>query len=141
MRSRYFCSTNQVKKMKMKKLLSIILAALCLSLTYSSADNNQSTQSQKPIKIYLGTLTDRIERTSQYVEALLDTNVGIIEVEYYGLGDGEIFIVNTSNEVVDSIQILSEVGHAVLNAPIDEGNYTLVVSCCSCYGEGFFTIE
>lgn len=125
----------------MKKLLSIILAALCLSLTYSSADNNKSTQSQKPIKIYLGTLTERIERSSQYVEAFLDTNLGIIEVEYYGLGDGEIFIVNTSNEVVDSIQILSEVGHAVLNAPIDEGGYTLVVSCCDCYGEGFFTIE
>ena len=39
----------------MKKVLSIILAAFCISLTYSYADNAKSTQEpKKPIMIFKG---------------------------------------------------------------------------------------
>lgn len=125
----------------MKKVLSIIIAAFCISLTYSYADNDKSTQEpKKPIMIFKGKPTVGIERSAQYVNAVLNLETKTIEMEFYGLGDGEIYIVDSDNKVVDSVMLTWEMTSVIMNSPINEGYYYLVVSCSEFYGEGVFEI-
>lgn len=61
-------------------------------------------------------------------------------MEFYGLGDGEIYIVDSDNKVVDSVMLTWEMTSVIMNSPINEGYYYLVVSCSEFYGEGVFEI-
>lgn len=127
----------------MKKVLSIILAVFCFSLTVTYADNNNDgdKKSSKPIKIIKGKLTVGIERTAQYVDAVLNTDTYTVDVDFYGLGEGEIYILDSSHAVVDSMPVIFETDHVVLSSPVAEGCYVLIVSCSNYYGEGYFTID
>lgn len=125
----------------MKKVLSIILAAFCISLTYSYADNAKSTQEpKKPIMIFKGKPTVGIERSAQYVNAVLNIETKTIEMEFYGLGDGEIYIVDSNNKIVDSTIITLGMTSVIMDSPINDGYYYLVISCSDFYGEGIFQI-
>ena len=84
----------------MKKVLSIILAVFCLGILSSKADNGSTVPYyQKPIKIISGTLESGIDRSVHYVNAVLNLNTDAIEIDFSGLGEGEIYIIDQNNQV------------------------------------------
>lgn len=125
----------------MKKVLSIILAVFCISLTFTYADNTKSSQQpKKPIMIFKGKPTVGIERTAQFIDAVLYLDTHIIEMEFDGLGDGEIYIIDQNNQVVESVPVWENQNYAILSAPQNSGTYVLVICCSHYYGEGLFSI-
>lgn len=125
----------------MKKVLSIILAVFCLCVLSSNADNGSTVPHyQKPIKIIRGTLAEGIDRSAHYVNAVLNLNTGAIEIDFSGLGEGEIYIVDQNNQVVESVPVWENQNCATLYAPQNSGTYILVICCSHYYGEGFFSI-
>lgn len=126
----------------MKKVLSIILAVFCLGILSSNADNGSTVPHyQKPIKIISGTLNGGIDRSAHYVNAVLNLNTHIIEIDFSGLGEGEICIVDQNNYVVESVPVWENQNSAILSAPQNSGTYILVICCTHYYGEGVFSIR
>lgn len=126
----------------MKKVLSIILAVFCLGILSSNADNGSTVPHyQKPIKIISGTLNGGIDRSAHYVNAVLNLNTHIIEIDFSGLGEGEICIVDQNNHVVESVPVWENQNSAILSAPQNSGTYILVICCTHYYGEGVFSIR
>lgn len=125
----------------MKKVLSIILAVFCLGILSSNADNGSSVPYyQKPIKIISGTLESGIDRSAHYVNAVLNLNTDAIEIDFSGLGEGEIYIVDQNNHVVESVSVWESQNCTTLSAPQNSGTYVLVICCSRFYGEGLFSI-
>ena len=124
----------------MKRYITLILAALC-SLTVMADNDNNTSQPSKPITIITGTLVDPIERSIQYVSATLNLSMDLIEIEFAGLGEGEIYIVDSCNKVVNYVTVSLGMSYVAIDFPQEDGNYYLVVSCSHYYGEGYFTIK
>lgn len=103
--------------------------------------DNDASKSRKPINIISGTLVDPIERSIQNVTAAINLNTNLIEVEFAGLGEGEVYIVDSSNKVVDYAPVVSGMSFLTLDVPLEDGNYYLIISCPQYYGEGYFTID
>lgn len=126
----------------MKKVLSIILAVFCLGILSSNADNGSTVSNyQKPIKIISGTLAEGIDRSVHYVNAVLNLHTDTIEIDFYGLGEGEIYIVDQNNQVVDVAQVFAGDTYQIMNQPDTTGHYTLIIISNEYYGEGYFCIE
>lgn len=122
--------------------MSIILAVFCLSILSSNADNGSTVSNyQKPIKIISGTLAEGIDRSVHYVNAVLNLHTDTIEIDFYGLGEGEIYIVDQNNHVVESVPVWENQNSAILSAPQNSGTYILVICCTHYYGEGVFSIR
>lgn len=126
----------------MKKVLSIFLTVFCIGISNLYADNDNSTECTIPINMKKNAFQTGIERSmSQYVDAYLHMDSYTITMDFYGLGDGEVYIVDANGAIFDSDLIVSGMSSIVLNAPEANGNYYLVVCCANYYGEGNFTIE
>lgn len=124
----------------MKKVLLIILAVFCLGILSSNADNGSTVPYyQKPIKIISGTLESGIDRSAHYVNAVLNLNTGAIEIDFSGLGEGDIYIIDQNNQVVESVPVWDNQNYAILSAPQISGTYILVICCSHYYGEGVFS--
>lgn len=125
----------------MKKVLSIILVVFCLGILSSNADNGSTVPYyQKPIKIISGTLESGVDRSVHYVNAVLNLNTDAIEIDFSGLGEGEIYIIDQNNQVVESVPVWDNQNYATLTAPQNSGTYVLVICCSHYYGEGLFSI-
>ncbi len=123
----------------MKRVLSIIFCLFCIS-PISNADNTEQ-QSKKPIMIVNGKPLVGIERTMQHVEAVLDLEMNTIEVEIYGLGEGDIYILDDHNRLVDYVPVCGTVSYFTFMCPPVSGDYMLVISCSDYYGVGCFNVE
>lgn len=125
----------------MKKVLSIILVVFCLGILSSNADNGSTVPYyQKPIKIISGTLESGVDRSVHYVNAVLNLNTDAIEIDFSGLGEGEIYIIDQNNQVVESVPVWDNQNYATLTAPQNSGTYVLVICCSHYYGKGLFSI-
>lgn len=125
----------------MKKVLSIILAVFCFGILSSNADNDPNVPNyQKPNNIIIETYEDGIHRSVHFVRAVLNINTNTIEIDFAGLGEGEIYIVDQNNQVVESVPVWENQNCATLYAPQNSGTYILVICCSHYYGEGLFSI-
>ena len=125
----------------MKKALSIILAVFCISLIHTYADNDKSNQCTVQIEVKKYLWQQGIERSlDQYVDAYLNLNSNTIEIDFSGLEDGEIYVVDSNNNIIESIIVTLGMTSSILSAPVEKGYYYLIVSCSNFYGEGVFKI-
>ena len=125
----------------MKKAVSIILAVFCISLLHTYADNDKSNQCTVQIDVKKYLWQQGIERSlGQYVDAYLNLNSNTIEIDFSGLGEGEIYIIDQNNLVVESVPVWENQNDAILSAPQNSGTYVLVICCSHYYGEGVFSI-
>lgn len=126
----------------MKKVLSIILAVFCISLLHSYADNDNSNQYKVPITVKENSFHTGIDRSlDQYADVYQYINTNTIEVEFHGLGEGVIYIIDQNNQVVESVPVWECQNCATLSAPQNSGTYILVICCSRFYGEGVFSIR
>jgi hypothetical protein len=83
-----------------------------------------------------------IERSlDQYVDAYLNLNSNTIEIDFSGLGEGEIYIIDQNNQVVNIAPIFAGDTYLIMNQPETTGYYTLIIISNEYYGEGYFCIE
>jgi hypothetical protein len=126
----------------MKKALSIILAVFCISLLHTYADNDKSNQCTVQIEVKKYLWQQGIERSlDQYVDAYLNLNSNTIEIDFSGLGEGEIYIIDQNNQVVNIAPIFAGDTYLIMNQPETTGYYTLIIISNEYYGEGYFCIE
>lgn len=126
----------------MKKALSIILAVFCISLLHTYADNDKSNQCTVQIEVKKYLWQQGIERSlGQYVDAYLNLNSNTIEIDFSGLGEGEIYIVDQNNHVVDMAHVLAGDTYVIMSQPETAGHYSLIITSNEYYGEGYFCIE
>lgn len=126
----------------MKKAVSIIFAVFCISLLHTYADNDKSNQCTVQIDVKKYLWQQGIERSlDQYVDAYLNLNSNTIEIDFYGLGEGEIHIVDQNNQIVDMTHVFAGDTYVILNQPETAGHYSLIITSNEYYGEGYFFIE
>ena len=126
----------------MKKALSIILAVFCISLLHTYADNDKSNQCTVQIEVKKYLWQQGIERSlDQYVDAYLNLNSNTIEIDFSGLGEGEIYIIDSYGNRFDNQIIYGGVGMVTMPAPVQSDIYTLIIRTDTYYGEGVFFIE
>ena len=75
------------------------------------------------------------------MNAVLNLHTDTIEIDFYGLGEGEIYIVDQNNHVVDVAQVFAGDTYQIMNQPDTTGHYTLIIISNEYYGEGYFCIE
>ena len=123
----------------MKRFLTI-LSMMCVGLTLW-ADNNEPQETSKEIHIVRSTQHTEIMRDiSTNVRAYADYNSGILELECYGIGDFDIYIVDSNNQIVDQMTVFDGMSSCLIPMPEVLGNYLLVIWSDKYYGEGIFTI-
>ena len=105
------------------------------------ADNNEPLESRKEILVVGSTQhTDIMRDISYNVSAYINYDSGVLELECYGIGDADVYIVDSVNQVVDQMIVLDGTSTAFIPVPEVAGNYVLVIWSEKYYGEGIFTI-
>lgn len=126
----------------MKKVLSLILATFSISVIYTYADNYTSRECKIPILLSVDNHSTGIDRTlSRHIDAYHNLDSNTIEVEFYGLDDGEIYIIDSWGNCFYNQIIYSGIGIVTLPAPVQSDIYTLIIRTDTFYGEGKFIIE
>lgn len=106
------------------------------------ADNNEPQETRKEIYI-VGEKqhTDIMRDISYNVSAYINYDSGVLELECCGIGDADVYIVNSVNQVVYQMLVLDGTSTAFIPVPTVAGNYVLVIWSEKYYGEGMFTVE
>ena len=113
---------------------------MCISLTLW-ADNNDPQESRKEIYIVRSKQHTEIMRDiSINVRVFADYTSGILELECYGIGDFDVYIVDSKNQIVDQMTVCDVMSQCFILMPAVSGNYVLVIWSDKYYGEGIFTI-
>lgn len=124
----------------MKRFLTII-TMMFIGFTLW-ADNNEPQESRKEILV-VGSMqhTDIMRDISYNVRAYINSGSDMLELECYGIGDADVYIVDSVNQVVDQMLVLDGTSTAFIPVPTVAGNYVLVIWSEKYYGEGMFAVE
>ena len=124
----------------MKRFLTII-TMMFIGFTLW-ADNNEPQETRKEIYI-VGEKqhTDIMRDISYNVSAYINYDSDLLELKCYGVGDAEVYIVDSENQVVDQMTVLDGTSTAFIPVPEVAGNYVLVIWSEKYCGEGMFTVE
>lgn len=124
----------------MKRFLTIF-TMMFIGLTLW-ADNNEPLESRKEILVVGSTQQTEIMRDISYnVRAYINYDSELLELECYGIGDADIYIVDSKDQVVDQMTMFDGTSIAFIPVPEVAGNYVLVIWSEEYYGEGMFTVE
>ena len=125
----------------MRRFLTI-LTMMCLSLTLW-ADNGKTQESRKEIYVIRTLIQNKeiMRDISSSVKAYINHDAGMLELECYGIGDADVYIIDSNNQVIDQIILFDGTPTAFLPIPEEPGNYVLVIWSDKYYGEGEFIVE
>ena len=107
----------------------------------SFANNNDVNKTKVTIRTEIvGNLGDDIDRSiSNIVSVYMDQN--FLEINYYGIGEPEIYLVNSSNQIVDQFSLSDNNSVEYLPLPSTPGKYSIIIWSDTFYGEGYFVIQ
>ena len=71
--------------------------------------------------------------------AYLITRTGEVEVNLWGLGLSEVYIIDSTGQTVDYTSVITDIPSTIYLSTNGPGNYYLVVVSETCYAEGQFT--
>lgn len=120
-------------------VIAIALAAVfCLPLSADEPPKKRKTREE----IAVETEKMKVERSLPvYVEAVIDYDMQIIEMTCYGLGQAEVYIVDSLGQIFSTRTINSDTDPSVvLEAPTAPRTYWLVIMSDTYYGEGEFSV-
>lgn len=125
----------------MKRFLTIF-AMLCISIALW-ADNGKTQESRKEIYVIRTLIQNKeiMRDISSSVKAYINYDAEVLEIECYGIGNADIYIVNSNNQVVDQMTVFDGTSIAFIPVPEVDGNYVLVIWAETYYGEGEFIVE
>lgn len=125
----------------MKRLFIAFVSVLCLvvSVTYqASAEDTKRVKLTVQNESFMGTDDEIYRDLSYYVSVTHLVNEHLLEILHFGIGDGEVYLLDDSNEIVDQTAIYEGTSIDYLYVPAQSGNYKLVIWTHSYYGEAYF---
>lgn len=126
----------------MKKYFTVLSVLLFIGIASINADEKSNGTSSRPLDIHTTKGFAGLMRSiDQEVKAFLNDTAKTIEIELFDFTDGEIYIVDQNNQVVDMTHVFAGDTYVILNQPETAGHYSLIITSNEYYGEGYFCIE
>ena len=126
----------------MKKFFTVLSALFFIGIASINADEKSNGTSSRPLDIHTTKGFAGLTRSiNQEVKAFLNDTAKTIEIELFDFTDGEIYIVDQNNQVVDMTHVFAGDTYVILNQPETAGHYSLIITSNEYYGEGYFCIE
>ncbi|MBQ8629062.1 MAG: hypothetical protein IJ421_06265 [Prevotella sp.] len=126
----------------MKKYFTVLSVLLFIGIASINADEKSNGTSSRPLDIHTTKGFAGLMRSiDQEVKAFLNDTAKTIEIELFDFTDGEIYIVDHNNQVVDMTHVFAGDTYVILNQPETAGHYSLIITSNEYYGEGYFCIE
>lgn len=105
-----------------------------------TANTDSSKENRKKIEIVRSTQSSDIMRDLSQIYAYLNLSTGFVEVEYYGINNLEIYIMDSEYNIVQNEGSSPGSTSIYLTIPETSGIYTIIISSSEFYGEGYFVI-
>lgn len=126
----------------MKKFFTVLSVLLFIGIASINADEKSNGTSSRPVDLQTIKGFSEFKRSiNQSVKAFLNDLTKTIEIELLDFTDGEIYIVDQNNQVVDMTHVFAGDTYVILNQPETAGHYSLIITSNEYYGEGYFCIE
>lgn len=126
----------------MKRLIYLTML-LIFSFGNAMGNNaiiNEVTKTRIPIDHTThDALKDHDRSADHFMDAYLYTETGVVEVNISDMGITEVYIINSSNQLVDYISINTDAAPTVYLSTNGPGCYSIVIVSNTCYAEGHFT--
>lgn len=83
-------------------------------------------------------LKDHGRSVDHFIDAYLYTETGVVEVNISNMGITEVYIIDSSNQLVDYISVNTDTVPTVYLSTSGSGYYSIVIMSVACYAEGYF---
>lgn len=127
----------------MKKILfAIALLAISTFAMFGTSVRNSEEVKTRIETVVTGKGNDLVRTQHPYqLEAYLITRIGEVEVDLFGLGSSEIYIIDSNGQTIDYSYVNTDVPLTIYLSTNGPGNYYLVIVSDTCYAEGYFSIN
>lgn len=126
----------------MKKYFTVLSVLLFIGIASINADEKSNGTSSRPLDIHTTKGFAGLMRSiDQEVKAFLNDTAKTIEIELFDFTDGEIYIVDQNNQIIDYTPVLDGNTYVIIEQPTIKGYYLLVISSSFYYGEALFYIQ
>ena len=128
----------------MRKMIATMMLLFAINISNVAADEQE--KSSKPTRIEMDKskfFGDEIERSASFpiIEATLHCSIKAIEVTLYNIGEAEVYIVNSQNQVISSTTVQTDTPTIIdMNVVGTQGTYYIVVMSDKWYAEGQFNL-
>lgn len=129
----------------MKKFVVLMMLVAFANISKVIASEKKDSSEPKKIEIHKNDFTSpEYERSLDYftIEAVLYSENNLVEVSLYNIGDAEVYIINSQNQVINSSIVKTDT-YNIVNLNVDgttSGIYYLIIISEKCYAEGQFTL-
>lgn len=119
---------------------------MLLSITFINrvtADGTEDSEESSKIDLVINKTKSDYERSinSPIIEAVWHSNIKQVEVTLYNIGDAEVHISNSQNQIISNTIVQTEIPTTVnLNVTGGQGTYYIVVMSDDWYAEGKFKL-
>ena len=127
----------------MKKMIVLMMLLSIAFTNKATADKTTDSNETNMIDLDIRNVKNDYDRSLCFpiIEAVCYSTTKQVEVTLYDIGDAEVYIVNSQNQVVSSATVQTDVLTIVnLNINGGQGTYYIVVMSDKWYAEGKFTL-
>ena len=127
----------------MKKIIVLMMLFSITFINRVIADETNDSDESSIIELEIDKIKSDVERSLDFpiIEAVWHSNVKQVNFTLYNIGEAEVYIVNSQNQVISSTITQTDVPTIVnLNVNGGQGTYYIVVMSDNWYAEGQFTL-
>ncbi len=127
----------------MKKIIVLMMLFSITFINRVIADETNDSDESSIIELEIDKIKSDVERSLDFpiIEAVWHSNVKQVNFTLYNIGEAEVYIVNSQNQVISSTITQTDVPTTVnLNMNGGQGTYYIVVMSDNWYAEGLFTL-
>lgn len=127
----------------MKKIIVLMMLFSITFINRVIADETNDSDESSIIELEIDKIKSDVERSLDFpiIEAVWHSNVKQVNFTLYNIGEAEVYIVNSQNQVISSTITQTDVPTTVnLNVNSGQGTYYIVVMSDNWYAEGQFTL-
>ena len=127
----------------MKKIIVLMMLFSITFINRVIADETNDSDESSIIELEIDKIKSDVERSLDFpiIEAVWHSNVKQVNFTLYNIGEAEVYIVNSQNQVISSTITQTDVPTTVnLNMNGGQGTYYIVVMSDNWYAEGQFTL-
>ena len=127
----------------MKKIIVLMMLFSITFINRVIADETNDSDESSIIELEIDKIKSDVERSLDFpiIEAVWHSNVKQVNFTLYNIGEAEVYIVNSQNQVISSTITQTDVPTTVnLNVNGSQGTYYIVVMSDNWYAEGQFTL-
>lgn len=127
----------------MKKIIVLMMLFSITFINRVIADETNDSDESSIIELEIDKIKSDVERSLDFpiIKAVWYSNAKQVGITLYNIGEAEVYIVNSQNQVISSTITQTDVPTTVnLNVNGSQGTYYIVVMSDNWYAEGQFTL-